>query len=411
MKKLNKNLAILLSGQLISQIGDKFYLLALSYWILEKTGSASLMGMVLFFTIFPETVLGLFAGAYVDRFDRKWIIVGTDFLRGIIILVVGILYYFNQLGLIEIIVAQVLLSINAAFFNPAIPAVIPQIVEEKELAKANSQKQLVRGIALVVGPVLGGLAVVQIGYLFIFLFNGISFLFSAAFEIFLKLPKTIHPGEQEQTSIGEDIKEGYQLIKNNGELIGLILCIAVIHFFVGAIQTITPVFAVGLQGNGAQNLGFLQTAFGFGMVGISFLFGVVNFINGREKTVLFGAIFLVGLVNVVMGSFLHMGLNHVIYHLVPFFAFGGAIIVAVTCFRTIVQKQIPNQMAGRVFGVAFSVGDASIPLAMLIFGFLLDRFDVGNLLLISGGCLMFFCLFFIMQPWLQRFPDFGRSSS
>ncbi len=393
--KLNKNLSILLSGQLISQVGDKFYLLALSYWVLESTQSAAMMGVVLFCTIFPETVISLVAGAFVDKYNRKWIIVGTDFFRGLIVLSLGVMFYLDALNLVFILLAQVLLSVNAAFFNPAIPAVIPQIVNEDQLNNANSQTQLIRGIAMIAGPVLGGLSVAAFGYLFVFLFNAASFLISSLFELFLKLPSG--KGEQQGTTLVEDIKEGYRFMLADRQLITLVATIAVIHFFVGAVQTITPVFASQLAGDGVKNLGFLQTAIGVGMVVISFVFGFVRVLENRERKVLFGSIFMVGLVNVVISGLYYLGLNNAVYHLVPFFCYGGFIILAVTSFRTLIQKSIPNHMAGRVFGVAFSAGDVSIPLAMLLFGFLLDRVNLGTLLTVSGTCLMIFCLFLIRE--------------
>ncbi len=400
--KTKKNLSILLSGQLISQVGDRFYLLALSYWILDSTGSATLMGLVLFATIFPETVIGLAAGAFVDKYNRKWIIVGTDFLRGLIVLFLAAMVWLDSLSITMIIAAQVLLSINAAFFNPAIPAVIPQIVEEENLTRANSLTQLVRGSSTVLGPVLGGLSVVAFGYFFVFLFNALSFLISAFFELFLTLPAA--EKREKSQSLLMDIKEGLEFIANKRTLIILIISIAIIHFFVGSFQTITPVLALELTGNGAKNLGYLQTAYGVGMVAISSLFGLAGLLNKREVPALFGSVFLIGSVNLVIGVLMIAGFNQPTYHLPLFFLYGGFLITAVTSFRTLVQLQVPNAFAGRVFGVAFSIGDVSLPLAMLTYGFLLDRFSIGSLLSISGICLMICCLFLLRLFRVKEAP-------
>ncbi len=388
--KVNRNLTILLSGQLVSQVGDKFYLLALSYWVLDTTKSASLMGVVLFFSLFPETVLGLAAGAVVDKYDRKWIIIITDFLRGGVVLLLALLFYLDALSITWIIVAQVLLSINTAFFNPCIPAVLPQIVETDDLGKANAQTQLVRGISTVLGPVLGGISVVAFGYFYVFAFNGLTFIVSACFELFLKIPE--RKPQSSNTTLVADIREGFLFIIQRRTLAVLITSIAVIHFFVGAFQTIIPVLANRLEGSGVQNLGFFQTAFGVGMLALSFVFGISGYLNNREGKVLYSSIFLVGAVNSAIAFLVYTGSSTVHPYLIPFFIYGGLIILAVTSFRTLVQKSIPNHMAGRVFGVAFSVGDVSIPLAMLVYGTLLDHFPLGDLLLLSGVCLMVFTL-------------------
>ena len=88
MRNLNFNL--LLSGQLVSQTGDKFYMLALSFMVLETTGSAARMGVVLFAGMLPLVAAGLFSGVVVDRVDRKAVIIVTDILRGVIVSVVSL---------------------------------------------------------------------------------------------------------------------------------------------------------------------------------------------------------------------------------------------------------------------------------------------------------------------------------
>ncbi len=396
--RLNKNLAILLSGQLVSQLGDKFYLLALSFWVLEATQSASMMGIVLFCSLFPEVVSGVLAGAIVDRYSRKWIIVATDLIRGGIVLGLSLLFYFDQVALVWIIIAQVLLSISTAFFNPCIPAVIPQIVKQENLAKANSQTQLIRGISTVLGPVLGGISVAAFGYLFVFVFNGLSFIISGVCELFLTIPE--EKQHSKASGLVDDVKEGIHYIIKEKSLLTLLGFIAMIHFFVGSFQTITPILAKVMTGVAVQNLGFIQTAFGLGMVFLSLVFGVKNLMHKRERFTLLVSVFFIGVVNVAISLLVFNGTESIFLYLVPFFVYGGSVILAVTAFRTLVQQVTPNKMAGRVFGVAFSVGDASIPMAMLIYGFLLDYFAVSYLLTISGMSLMLLSVIFArkVQP-------------
>lgn len=391
--KPDRNLALLLSGQLISQIGDKFYLLALSYWVLESTRSAAMMGMVLFFSLLPQTIMGFVAGAVVDKFDRKWIMITTDLLRGGVVLVLALLFYLEAANVLWIIVAQILLSLNTAFFDPCIPAVIPQIVPSGRLAQANAQTQLIRGLSTVLGPVLGGIAVGVFGYVFVFVLNGLSFILSALLESALKLPAA---GKTDGNwKLLADIKAGLTVIIKANSLVALILSIAVIHFFVGAFQTVTPVLANRLEGSGVRNLGYLQTAFGVGMVAVSLIFGLITYLNGQEQRLLYGSVFFIGLINGVIALLVLQGVLGVQAYLPLFFCDGGFIILAVTSFRTLVQKSVPNHMAGRVFGVAFSIGDISIPLAMLIYGMLLDYFPLGKLLAASGIGLMLVTLLLV----------------
>ena len=82
---MNRNLNLLLGGQLISQIGDKFHMLAVAFMVLKTTGSPAKMGIVLFCSVCPGMLLGFISGAFLDRYSRKTIIVGADVVRGLIV--------------------------------------------------------------------------------------------------------------------------------------------------------------------------------------------------------------------------------------------------------------------------------------------------------------------------------------
>ncbi|WP_349670761.1 MFS transporter [Lacrimispora sp.] len=157
MSYTNKNLHLLLCGQFISQIGDKFYALALAYWVLQTTHSPSIMGIVLFFSMAPGIVAGLLSGGIIDFFSRKTLLVNTDIIRGLVVTGVAASYYTGVLNLSVIISKEVVLSICSAFFDPTVQAVIPQIVEKEELTEVNAKSQFLNGIALTAGPLLGGL--------------------------------------------------------------------------------------------------------------------------------------------------------------------------------------------------------------------------------------------------------------
>lgn len=389
---VNRNLGLLLSGQLVSQVGDKFYLLALSFWVLNTTQSPAMMGIVLACSLFPSLVFGFVSGAFIDRYDRKAIIVGTDMIRGVVIGIVAAAYYLDALSLSLILVSQVVLSINAAFFDPTIPAIIPRIVKRDQLTKANSQTQFIRGISSITGPVLGGVAVAAMGYGFAFVFNAVSFLVSAFFELFIKIPP-VDKTTTRETSIKHEILEGYKYILKDKGLIIVLIMVGIIHFFVGSIEVLIPVLANSLTGKGAENLGFIQTALGVGAVLMALVISIRT-IDGKEVRYLFSSVFLIGLGFIFTGVLFFAGIVVVIPFLLVFFMTGMFLILGGTCFKSIIQKNTDDRLAGRVFGVVSSVGNGSIPFAMLVYGFLLTYVEFQHLSLASGLILLPLSLFF-----------------
>ncbi len=383
---MNRNLVLLLSGQLVSQIGDKFHMLAVAFLVLKTSGSTAQMGLVLFCSVFPGMLLGFVSGAFLDRYSRKMIIVSADIVRGGIVAVIGILFYVDNLSFPVLLAAQALISACSAFFDPAIPAIIPQIVDREELPRSNSQAQFVSGISTIIGPVLGGLIVAWVGYLPVFIINAASYLFSAGFESFIRIPR-IERTATGTSRIVADILDGCRYVYRRNSLIIILVMVGIIHFFVGSIEAVIPVLASDLDGYGAQNIGYIQTCFGLGTV-LAALYISVRNINGPEARYLFGSVFLIGLCLLLIAGTYWAGFRIVFSFLALFLAIGALLIGAGTSFRSLIQKEVEDRMMGRVFGFVSSVGNISIPLAMLISGHLMEFVDYSIILAVSGFLLL-----------------------
>ena len=383
---MNRNLALLLTGQLVSQIGDKFHMLAVAFLVLKTSGSPAKMGLVLFCSIFPGMLLGVISGSFLDRYSRKRIIVAADIIRGGIVAIIGMLFYFDFLTFPALLAAQLLISACTAFFDPAIPAIIPQIVEWEQLPRANSQTQFVSGISAIIGPVLGGLTVAWVGYLPVFIFNAASYLFSAGFESFIRIPR-IETAASGTTKIITDIHEGCRYIYRHYRLMVILGMVGVIHFFVGSIEAVIPVLASDLDGDGAKNIGYIQTCFGLGTVLAALYISIRNIIQ-RESWYLFGSVFLIGLSMLALSGTYTSGIRIISLYLAIFMAIGGLIIFAGTSFRSMIQKEVEDRMMGRVFGFVSSVGNISIPLAMLVCGLLMESVHHSIISAVSGFLLL-----------------------
>jgi MFS family permease len=375
----NLNLNLLLSGQLVSQTGDKFYMLALSFMVLETTGSAAKMGVVLFAGMLPIVAVGLFSGVVVDRVDRKAIIIVTDILRGVIVSVVSLLYAQGALTFGLILASQVLLGLNSAFFNPAIPSLIPMIVPKGDLSQANAKTQFASGFANIAGPALGGILVSIYGYSVVFALNAASYFAAAFFECFLKIPSVKTEAHESFVSA---FKEGYRTIYADRKLLIILFMVFVIHFFVGSIEVAIPVIADHLPGSGPANMGYIQTAFGAGAVIMALALSFFS-IGGREAFMLFAAVALIGIFLSLI-SLSGLLASDLIPYMVLFLLVSASIILAATSFQSLIQANTALEITGRVFGVVSSVGNFSIPFAMLVYGFLLEYCNSHLLLGISG---------------------------
>lgn len=391
----NKNFFLLWSGALVSKLGDKFYGIALAWWILQKTKSPVMMGLMMVASVLPGLLIGPFAGALIDKWPRKPFIILPDILRGLVVIGVTIMSAQGVLEIWQVVLAAMLLSLNAAFFDPTVQAVIPQIVPEHQLPKANALNQMVNGASTVIGPILGSLAVNYFGFTYVFLMNGLSYLISAWCQSFIRIPSSVVI-QQDRPTLAADLREGFRYLKGQKNVMIVMGIIGIAHFFVGGLFVTMPFLANTLAGKGVQNLGVLETMLGVGLILGSIYINIKKKSDLNEQT-LFILMAGVGGCFISIGFFSHLQLSMVYPYMALLGVVGMAISNASVYWQSILQRSIPQSMAGRIFSLSNMIGNISMPIAFGGFGFLLNRFSMGSLMLVSGFSLLgvIFVLMFV----------------
>ena len=197
MKKLwNKNFILLLQGSAVSTLGDLMYSVAIGYWVYEKTGSNSLMGIMSSISMFVTMFLSPFSGSIVDKLNRKWVLVGMDLLQSVIMLTVGILAYTEKLNVPLVLIAAFLAALGSVFYSPAASSVMLEITPRDDLVRGQSIFSGSSSFINLVGSALSGLMVAFLGVPLIVIINGLSNLYSAFSELFVTVPKSINQGEK-----------------------------------------------------------------------------------------------------------------------------------------------------------------------------------------------------------------------
>jgi len=174
-----RSFALLWSGQQLSALGDSIYRVALAWWVLEKTGSATAMSTIFIFASTPMLVFLLVGGVAVDRYSRARVMFLSDTLRGLLIGMVALLAFAHRLEIWHIYIVSLLFGIVGAFFGPAYRAIVPQIVPRELLPSANGLTALSDQLAEIAGPALGALIVSTSGAPTAFTIDFLSFVISA----------------------------------------------------------------------------------------------------------------------------------------------------------------------------------------------------------------------------------------
>ena len=195
MKKLwNKNFVLLLQGSAVSTIGDLMYSVAIGYWVYEQTGSSGLMGIMSAISMFVSMFLSPFCGSIVDKLNRKWVMVGMDLLQSVVMLTVGVFAYMGKLSVPGVLVAAFLAALGGVFYNPAVSTLMIDIIPRDDMVRGQSVFSGSTSLINMVGSALSGAMVAFFGVPLIIVINGLSNLYSAISEMFIKVPKTVQQG-------------------------------------------------------------------------------------------------------------------------------------------------------------------------------------------------------------------------
>lgn len=379
IKLWNKDFFLLWQGQLVSYLGDVIYSFALSFWVYNVTGSPALMGILQATSMLPRLIIGPFAGVLVDKWDRKKIIVIADFIRGVLSTFVGVAAINGFLEIWMVFVVGIITSICAAFFNPAITSVKPDIVDKSKLVKANSITSMAQAGASTLGSVVSGVIYVAIGASYMFLFNGIAYLFSAFTEMFINIPQ-IKRKATEITFI-EDFKSGLSFVWNFKALRNMFIISCGLNFFFNAAFVLMLPLFKSVAYLGEERYSFLMAMSSIGMIIGSGLLSVINVKNNKRYPV-------------IVGTFLPMAIlfllipvvqNYYVILIVATISF-ALNIMGNTIFDSVLMTIIPEENRGKVFALINTFSMGLTPLGLAIGGVLGEILPIRVAMLVLLFC-------------------------
>ena len=394
---INRDFGLLFWGRLVSQVGDGIHYLALTWLVLDLTGSGTALGTMLFASSIPMVLLAPFSGVLADLWDRKTIVVSMDIARGIIILALGFIHKSGHLSMPILYGATVLSSLCGVLFGPAISAAIPGLVKKEELVKANSLNSLSRAATQIIGPVAGAFILGFAGYYGAFLINGTAFLLSALSEIFIRFPKMVReeslvravsPGKQ----FFRSFKEGFIYIWQNVGLRTLIFFAVALNFLSAPLfNVVFPYFGKEILLLEAQQYGTLQA-----MLPVGFLIGtgLIGFMTKRyrKESLLSYGIMLQGAIAVLLGGLAlpsvygNMALTSIFLSQSAGMLVIGLLNIFINVpFQVTLQETVPDGYRGRVFGLIDSMVQMLVPISMALSGVLLDRFSPASFFVTAGA--------------------------
>lgn len=377
-KMFNRNFALQWQGQTISRLGSQIFMAGLLFWIKGATGSPALLGTIAMVSSLPGVILMPVGGALADRYPRRLIIIIGDLIRGLSLLALTALIALRPEAIPAILaglfIVSVLNGIIGSFFGPALAATIPDLVPKDRVTAANSLGQLSLQGSLFIGQALGGWLYEVVGAVWLFLINGLSFLYSSGSEVLVKIPQTIPERKgnwrEQFRTFGHEIAEGFRYVWAKPGLREMLFLSAALSFFTAPILVLMPFYVEDTLNATARWYGFLLSGFAVGTVLGYALAGILRVKASRR-----GAIMILISVLVPLG-FIGLGLVRTTGAALLLTVLGGLATGYVTVnITSLIQATTPSEIRGRVVGLLAALSSALTPIGSGLAGVVAELVD------------------------------------
>lgn len=395
-----RTFGIIWAGQFMSLMSSSLVNFAIVIWLSIETGSAEVLAYAAIAAMLPQSIIGLFAGVYIDRWDRKKTMIFADAFIALCTLVIASLFHFDVFEFWYIYVLLALRSVGSAFHMPAMQASTPMLAPKSELLRVAGINQVIQSASNIAGPALGALAIglMDIGY--VMLIDIAGALFAIVSLLFVKIP---NPEKSEQTDKGLkqviiEVKAGVRSITAHRGLSLLFLFSILVTFCIMPVAVLFPLLTLNhFEGNAFQ-MSIVEAVWGVGMLLGGAVLGAFN-LKSNQVTLINWTYIVLGL------AFSASGLlpSWAFWIFVALTAFSGvAASVYNSCFTAIIQRKIDPAALGRVFSMFFSLSILPSLIGLMGTGFLADTIGINYTFVILGLAIILIGIIAFMIPEMTR---------
>jgi MFS family permease len=387
-------------GQTVSNLGSSVTLFALPLLVFKLTGSPLNLGVTMATSFVPYLLFGLVIGAWVDRVDRKRLMIATDVARALLISVIPLLADAGELAIGWIYAVAFLQSTLTIAFDSAEFAAIPSLVASKDdLVTANGRIQASYSTAQVAGPLLAGLLIAVVAIQQVFWLDALSFLLSAgSLALVRRRFNADRAGEgadapPRRRAIFRDVVEGLRYVLSHPVLRSISAMMAIVNLVSSTVFAELVLFAKVRLAATDTEVGILYSAGSVGVVALSLAAGRLRRRLPFSKVAL-GALVLDGVM------ILALSLTRWYWLALPLWALSSGLGILFNINTGSLRQQIvPNELLGRVISIAGVLAWSAIPLGTLLGGYAIERSgSVALVYGVIGGLVVVVALLFSLSP-------------
>ncbi len=380
-KKSYLSFLLFWTGQIISLLGSAIVTFSIIWWVTIEYESEFYLGLASFLSMGFFVLIAPFAGVWVDRWNKKWLIAVVDFLQAVITIALILIFRYTTIPLWSVFIILAVRGILQAFHTPAVRSLIPQMVPEENLNQMNSVNFVFNGVVNLVGPLIGALLVERIPTTHpIFWIDVGTFLFAIIPLLIISLPKPKEMDVKSQ-SYRTELKEVFSFIKSTKGLLSLLLLATALNFLITPVNTQAPYYIKFDHSGDAFQLAYVFAFYYGGILlgGLAMLF----LRKIKKKMVIVLTFILVGFVGYTIMAIAPWGYFWVLW--IGALILGLAMPIVNVITQTMFHTIVPKEMQGRFQAVAFSLSVAAMPISMIVSGIIAE---VTSIRYVLFGCII-----------------------
>lgn len=393
---------LLWSGQAVSLLTSSILQMAIVWYLTQETGSAAVLTTATLVGFLPQAILGTFIGVFIDRHDRKRIMILADLCIALLGLILAASSLFGQIPIWLIMVVLCLRSVGSAFHFPALQAVTPSIVPKDELMRYSGYAQSFESLSMIISPAISAILFSIWNLNAIILLDVAGALLAVLAFCFVKIDKVDHTAKtSENPHLLRETLDGLRILRQTKGMTALIIIDATYALVYFPIGTLYPLITMNYFGGGVAESGTVEVIFSIGSLLGSLLLGWfgnrISKMGTISKSI---AIYGIGLIftgmlppsglQIFMILSIVMGITVPLYHGTQ---------------TAILQIKIREDYLGRIFSLSSSVSMITMPFGLVVSGLFADKIGLQNLFFAAGIFTVILATMTILLPSLRHCCD------
>lgn len=373
-------------GRTISRFGDALDGIAFMWLMYKLTGSTLLMGTVMAVSAVPS-LFGMAAGVFVDRMDKKKVMVLMDFLRGISTAIIAVLFMVDRLQVWQLFTFAFFNSICEVFSSPARSSAMQVLIKKEHYLTANSLSQASGAIAEILGMGVAAAIIGLWGVGVAILIDAATFVISGVTALIANIEKVISSTEKLNFSkFFKELFEGLKVIKANSLIFINMIIGAAINILLAPFNVLMPVYSDKILNAGEQGYSIMGIGIMVGTVLGSLIVGQIGHKFKKSTVIITGFL-------VFAGNIVALGLINTLFLAVIFSALMGACLPVITATgMSVIQAHTPKEKMGRVISIMQTIGLIGMPVGFAASGIIGESLNVQYTFIAIGVIMFSICL-------------------